>query len=155
MYLAVPCLLVRRSIMLLVSVALVAMTLIGLAGMSASFVVDRSRDSVQAIAVASTLRGHTQRIANLIAIDALKGRIGVSERTRAAMADIERELQQAALRRFVDRPGELFAATYRGVQAGWGAQAAADRGARRACAAGCARGRDAARRGRRLRRSGR
>ncbi|HMU17792.1 MAG TPA: HAMP domain-containing protein, partial [Thauera aminoaromatica] len=121
MYLAVPRLLVRRSIMLLVSVALVAMTLIGLAGMSASFVVvDRSRDSVQAIAVASTLRGHTQRIANLIAIDALKGRIGVSERTRAAMADIERELQQAPLRRFVDEaPGELFAATYRGVQAGW------------------------------------
>ena len=74
MHLAVPSLLVRRSIMLLVSVALVAMTLIGLAGMSASIVVvDRSRDSVQAIDVASSLRGHTQRIANLIAIDALKG----------------------------------------------------------------------------------
>jgi len=121
MHLAVPSLLVRRSIMLLVSVALVAMTLIGLAGMSASIVVvDRSRDSVQAIDVASSLRGHTQRIANLIAIDALKGRIGVSDGTRMAMADIERELQEAALRRFVDEaPGELFAATHRGVQAGW------------------------------------
>ena len=43
MHLAVPRLLVRRSIMLLVSVALLAMTLIGLAGMGASFlVVDRS-----------------------------------------------------------------------------------------------------------------
>ncbi len=121
MHLAVPRLLVRRSIMLLVSVALVAMTLIGLAGMSASFlVVDRSRDSLQAIDVASSLRGHTQRIANLIAIDALKGRVGVSERTRAAMDDIERELQETVLRRFVDAaPGALFAATYRGVQAGW------------------------------------
>ena len=111
MHLAVPRLLVRRSIMLLVSVALVAMTLIGLAGMSASFlVVDRSRDSVQAIDVASSLRGHTQRIANLIAIDALKGRIGVSERTRAAMADIERELQEPALRRFGDAaPGDRAA----------------------------------------------
>ena len=85
MHLAVPRLLVRRSIMLLVSVALVAMTLIGLAGMSASFlVVDRSRASVQAIDVAGSLRSHTRRIANLIAIDALKGPIGLSERTRAA-----------------------------------------------------------------------
>ena len=64
MHLAVPRLLVRRSIMLLVSVALVAMTLIGLAGMSASFlVVDRSRASVQAIDVAGSLRSHTRRIA--------------------------------------------------------------------------------------------
>ena len=85
MHLAVPRRLVRRSIMLLVSVALVAMTLIGLAGMSASFlVVDRSRDSVRAIDVAGSLRSHTRRIANLIAIDALKGRVDVSERTRAA-----------------------------------------------------------------------
>ncbi len=158
MHLAVPRLLVRRSIMLLVSVALVAMTLIGLAGMSASFlVVDRSRDSVQAIDVAGSLRGHTQRIANLIAIDALKGRIGVSERTRAAMADIERELQEPALRRFVDAaPGELFAATYRGVQAGWERtvrpriEALDGHGPPR-----CARDRGAARRGRRLRRPGR
>ena len=48
------------------------------------------------------------------------------------MADIERELQQAPLRRFVDRPGELFAATYRGDAGGLGALgSAADRGARR------------------------
>jgi two-component system nitrate/nitrite sensor histidine kinase NarX len=121
MHLAVPRLLVRRSIMLLVSVALLAMTLIGLAGMGASFlVVERSQGSGEAIDVASRLRGHTLRIANLIAIDALKARVGVSARTRAAIADIERELEAEALQRFVDQaPGELFAATYRGVHAGW------------------------------------
>ena len=121
MHLAVPRLLVRRSIMLLVSVALLAMTLIGLAGMGASFlVVERSQGSAQAIEAASNLRGHTRRIANLIAVEALNGRAGISEAARGVIADIERELEAAALHRFVDEaPGELFAATYRGVHAGW------------------------------------
>lgn len=121
MHLAVPRLLVRRSIMLLVSVALLAMTLIGLAGMGASFlVVDRSLGSAQAIEAASNLRGHTRRVANLIAVAALNGRAGVSEAARETIADIERELEAAALHRFVDEaPGERFAATYRGVHAGW------------------------------------
>lgn len=121
MHLALPRLLVRRSIMLLVSMALLAMTLIGLGGMSASFlVVDRSLGSAQAIEAASSLRGHTRRIANLIAVEALNGRAGVSEAAHGTIADIERELEAAALRRFVDEaPGELFAATYRGVHAGW------------------------------------
>jgi two-component system nitrate/nitrite sensor histidine kinase NarX len=121
MHLALPRLLVRRSIMLLVSMALLAMTLIGLGGMSASFlVVDRSLGSAQAIEAASSLRGHTRRIANLIAVEALNGRAGVSEAVRRTIGDIERELEAAALRRFVDEaPGELFAATYRGVHAGW------------------------------------
>ncbi len=121
MHLAVPRLLVRRSIMLLVSVALLAMTLIGLAGMGASFlVVDRSLGSAQAIEAASNLRGHTRRIANLIAVEALNGRAGISEAVRGTITDIERELEAAALHRFVDEaPGELFAATYRGVHAGW------------------------------------
>ena len=97
MHLAVPRLLVRRSIMLLVSVALVAMTLIGLAGMSASFlVVDRSRASVQAIDVAGSLRSHTRRIANLIALVAADPD-GLGRSAYSALAVMSSDRQRTVL----------------------------------------------------------
>ena len=51
---------VRRSIMLLVSVAMLALTLISLAGMSASvLVVESTRGSASAINIAGSLRRYT------------------------------------------------------------------------------------------------
>ena len=111
---------VRRSIMLLVSVAMLALTLISLAGMSASvLVVESTRGSASAINIAGSLRRYTHRVANLIAVDALSGRFETA-RVAAAVLDFERQLAHPALMRFVERaPGELFAATYRGVSASW------------------------------------
>ncbi len=112
--------LARRSIMLLVSVAMLTLTLITLAGMSASvLVVESARGSASAINVAGSLRRYTHRLANLIAVDALSGR-SESQRVEAAVRDFETHLEHPALLRFVERaPGELFAATYRGVHASW------------------------------------
>lgn len=120
MRIAIPRPLVRRSIMLLVSVAMLALTLISLAGMSASvLVVESTRGSASAINVAGSLRRYTHRVANLIAVDALNGRVE-SERVAVAVREFETQLEHPALLRFIDRePGELFAATYRGVQASW------------------------------------
>ena len=60
---AIPRLLVRRSIMLLVSVAMLALTLISLAGMSASVVVvESTRGSASAINIAGSLRRYTHRV---------------------------------------------------------------------------------------------
>ncbi|HHW65955.1 MAG TPA: HAMP domain-containing protein [Rhodocyclaceae bacterium] len=120
MHFAIPRPVVRRSIMLLVAVALLALTLISLAGMSASvLVVESTRGSASAINIAGSLRRYTHRVANLIAVDALSGRLG-TERVAAAMRDFEAQLEHPALMRFTERaPGELFAATYRGVSASW------------------------------------
>ncbi len=120
MRIAIPRPLVRRSIMLLVSVAMLALTLISLAGMSASvLVVESTRGSASAINVAGSLRRYTHRVANLIAVDALNGRVE-SARAAAAVREFETQLEHPALLRFIDRaPGELFAATHRGVQASW------------------------------------
>ena len=120
MRLAIPRPLVRRSIMLLVSVAMLALTLISLAGMSASvLVVESTRGSASAINVAGSLRRYAHRVANLIAVDALSGRLETA-RVAAAVREFEDQLEHPALMRFIERaPGELFAATYRGVNASW------------------------------------
>jgi two-component system nitrate/nitrite sensor histidine kinase NarX len=117
---AIPRPVVRRSIMLLVSVAMLSLTLISLAGMSVSvLVVESTRGSASAINIAGSLRRYTHRVANLIAVDALGGRFE-TERVASAMRDLERQLEHPALMRFIERaPGELFAATYRGVTASW------------------------------------
>lgn len=68
MQIAIPRPVVRRSIMLLVAVAMLALTLISLAGMSASMlVVESARGSASVINIAGSLRRYTQRVANLIA----------------------------------------------------------------------------------------
>ena len=72
----IPRRVVRRSIMLVVSVARLALTLISLAGMSASvLVVESTRGSASAINIAGSLRRYTHRVANLIAVDAPSGRV--------------------------------------------------------------------------------
>jgi len=120
MQIAIPRPVVRRSIMLLVAVAMLALTLISLAGMSASMlVVESARGSASVINIAGSLRRYTQRVANLIAVDALSGSFETA-RVAAAVEDFETQLEHPALLRFVERaPGELFAATYRGVSASW------------------------------------
>ena len=120
MQIAIPRPVVRRSIMLLVAVAMLALTLISLAGMSASMlVVESTRGSASVINIAGSLRRYTQRVANLIAVDALSGSFETA-RVAAAVEDFETQLEHPALLRFVERaPGELFAATYRGVSASW------------------------------------
>jgi two-component system nitrate/nitrite sensor histidine kinase NarX len=117
---AIPRPVVTRSIMLLVSVAMLALTLISLAGMSVSvLVVESTRGSASAINIAGSLRRYTHRVANLIAVDALSGRVETA-RVAAAVHDFEHQLEHPALMRFIERaPGELFAATYRGVHASW------------------------------------
>ncbi|PKO53193.1 MAG: nitrate/nitrite two-component system sensor histidine kinase, partial [Betaproteobacteria bacterium HGW-Betaproteobacteria-21] len=59
--------LARRSILLLVGLAMVMMTLIGLGGMSASVVVAETvQGSASAINVAGSLRRLTHRIASVV-----------------------------------------------------------------------------------------
>ena len=69
------------------TVAMLALTLISLAGMSASvLVVESTRGSASAINIAGSLRRYTHRVANLIAVDALSGRVETA-RVAAAVLD--------------------------------------------------------------------
>lgn len=110
----------RRSIMLLVTVAMLTLALIGLAGMSASvLVVERARSSTEAIKVAGSLRLYAQRIPSLAAVDSLGGR-GLSARGMAVSGDFERQLEHPALAQAIARaPQAPFAVAYRGVHAAW------------------------------------
>lgn len=120
MALMLPRWLVRHSILLVVALALMALALIGLAGMSASVLVaEGMQGSASAINVAGSLRRLTHRVAALVATDALtRGLPG--ERVHAAIDDFEQSLAHPALQRVLERdPGGLFAATYRGIDATW------------------------------------
>ena len=67
--------LAKRSILLLVGLAMLAVTLISVAGMSASVVVAETvQGSGSAINVAGSLRRLTHRIASLVVADALQER---------------------------------------------------------------------------------
>lgn len=112
--------LARRSILLLVGLALAAVTLIGLAGMTVSVVVAETvQGSASAVNVAGSLRRLTHRIASLAAADVARGAVP-GERVAKAIAQLEAQLDNDELLRVRERaPGGLFAATYRGVQAGW------------------------------------
>ena len=120
MKLAMPRLLVRHSILLLVALAMFALALISLAGMSASAMVARSvQGSASAIKQAGALRRLTHRTASLVAAGAPSGALSLP-RVEAAMADFEQVLVNPELLRIVQRePGGLFAATYRGVESSW------------------------------------
>ena len=117
---AMPRLLVRHSILLLVALAMLALALISLAGMSASVMVAESvQGSASAINHAGSLRRLTYRVAGLVAADALSGPLS-PRRVEAAIEDFERALGHPELQRIVQRdPGGLFAATYRGVDSSW------------------------------------
>ena len=74
MKLAMPLVLVRHSILLLVALAMLALALISLAGMSASVMVAEGvQGSASAINHAGSLRRLTYRVAGLVAADALSG----------------------------------------------------------------------------------
>jgi len=117
---AMPRLLVRHSILLLVALAMLALALISLAGMSASVMVAESvQGSASAINHAGSLRRLTYRVAGVVAADALSGPLS-PRRVEAAIEDFERALGHPELQRIVQRdPGGLFAATYRGVDSSW------------------------------------
>lgn len=112
--------LARRSILLLVGLAMLAVTAISLAGMSASVVVAEAvQGSGSAINVAGSLRRLTHRIASLVVADALHGR-EAQPRVAAAIEHFEAHLAHPALLRVMQRsPDSVFAATYRGVDAAW------------------------------------
>ncbi|WP_341646753.1 HAMP domain-containing protein [Thauera sp. SDU_THAU2] len=120
MKLAMPRLIVRHSILLLVAVAMLALALISLAGMSASVMVAESvQGSASAINHAGALRRLTHRAASLVIAGAPSGTLSLP-RVEAAIADFERVLEHPELQRIVQRePGGLFAATYRGVESAW------------------------------------
>ena len=112
--------LARRSILLLVGLAMTLLALISLGGMSSSvFVAETVQGSASAINVAGSLRRLTHRIASLVVADAGDGRVA-SPRVAEAIRSFEEQLVHPALIRVLDRaPDGLFAATYRGVEASW------------------------------------
>ena len=117
---AMPLVLVRHSILLLVALAMFALALISLAGMSASVMVAEGvQGSASAINHAGSLRRLTYRVAGLVAADALSGPLS-KRRVEAAIEDFERALAHTELQRIVQRePSGLFSATYRGVESSW------------------------------------
>ncbi|THF60325.1 ATP-binding protein [Pseudothauera rhizosphaerae] len=112
--------LAKRSILLLVGLAMLAVTLISVAGMSASVVVAETvQGSGSAINVAGSLRRLTHRIASLVVADALQDR-RAQPRVAAAIEHFEVNLAHPALMHVLERaPNGMFAATYRGVDAAW------------------------------------
>ena len=112
--------LARRSILLLVGLAMTLLVLISLGGMSSSvFVAETVQGSASAINVAGSLRRLTHRIASLVVADAGDGQ-GASPRVAEAIRSFEEQLVHPALIRVLERaPDGLFAATYRGVEASW------------------------------------
>ena len=117
---AVPLVLVRHSILLLVALAMLALALISLAGMSASVMVAEGvQGSASAINHAGSLRRLAYRVAGLVAVDALNGPLS-KRQVEAAVEDFERALVHVELQRIVQRePSGLFSATYRGVESSW------------------------------------
>lgn len=112
--------LARRSIVLLVALAMLALTLISLAGMSASVVVAETvQGGASAINAAGSLRRLVYRTASLVVADAI-GEGASGARVAAAIEDFEHNLQDPAIRHVLDQEGGgLFAATFRGVEASW------------------------------------
>lgn len=112
--------LARRSILWLVGLAMLLLTLIGLAGMSASVVVvEAVQGSASAINVAGSLRRLTHRMASLVVADVLEGK-AASPRVAEAVQQFEESLVHPALMRVLERaPDGVFAATYRGAEAAW------------------------------------
>lgn len=112
--------LARRSILLLVGLAMLAVTAIGLAGMSLSVVVAETvQGSASAINVSGSLRRLTHRVASLAAAEAAHGRVP-GPRVRDAIAQFDSHFTHSELQRVLERePDGVFAATYRGVEASW------------------------------------
>jgi two-component system nitrate/nitrite sensor histidine kinase NarX len=112
--------LARRATLALLIVAFLAVTVIGVVGMSASVLVSQAvHKSVSAVNVAGGLRRLALRVSSLVMAEALGGRIGRSE-VRAAMTEFEHTLVDPALREVVEQePGSVPVALYRGLVATW------------------------------------
>jgi two-component system nitrate/nitrite sensor histidine kinase NarX len=110
----------RRSILLLVALAMLALTLISLAGMSVSvMVVENVQGNASAINVAGGLRRLAHRVASFAATDLLVDDVHMG-RLAPAIAAFEDQLVHPSILHVLQRaPDGLFAATYRGVEATW------------------------------------
>ncbi|MGE0012319.1 MAG: HAMP domain-containing protein [Azoarcus sp.] len=113
--------LARRSILWLVGLAMATLTLIGLAGMSASVLVAETvQGSASAINAAGSLRRLTHRMASLVVVETMQGNAPGAEGALASIAEFEQTLVHPALLRALERaPDGVFAATYRGAEADW------------------------------------
>lgn len=112
--------LARRATLTLLIVAFLAVTVIGVVGMSASVLVAQTvHKSVSAVNVAGGLRRLALRVSSLVMAEALGGKIGRSE-VRAAMIEFEHSLVDPVLREVVEqKAGSVSVALYRGVVATW------------------------------------
>ncbi|NLF55111.1 MAG: nitrate/nitrite two-component system sensor histidine kinase, partial [Thauera phenolivorans] len=95
--------LARRSILLLVVLAMLALALISLGGMSASVLVaEKVQGNASALNAAGGLRRLAHRLGGLAAADLLvEG--GDAPRLRQAIEDFERQLDHASIRRVIER----------------------------------------------------
>lgn len=110
----------ERSILLGLGLALFAITLIGVGGMTTSVLVaERVQGSGSAINVAGSLRRLTHRMSALVLSDA-ENRVHDHRQLRDAIAHFEKTLDHPALRRVLARkPESDFARTYATVNATW------------------------------------
>lgn len=112
--------LASRAILLLLGAMFLAITLIGVVGMSASVVVAETvQGSGSAINIAGSLRRLTHRVSALVVAEALEGSIGQRE-IDAAIEQFESSLVHPALTEVISRQsGSVPEAIYRGVAAHW------------------------------------
>ncbi len=109
-----------RAILLLLGAAFLAVSLIGVVGMSTSVLVAESvQGSGSAINVAGSLRRLTHRVSALVVAESMEGRIGRSD-IEEAISHFEAALQHPALLQVIEREGASVAdAIYRGVLSQW------------------------------------
>ena len=115
-----PPFLARHSILLLVALAMLALTLISLGGMSASVLVaERVQGNASALNATGGLRRLAHRLGSLAVADLLvEG--GIGPRLREASEQFERQLAHAAIQRVIERaPQGPFATAHREVEASW------------------------------------
>lgn len=110
----------RRAILLLLGAAFLALTLISVAGMSASVLVAETvQGSGSAINVAGSLRRLTHRVSALVVVETLDGEIGRRE-IDDAILEFERTLLHPALTQVLARDyANVQDAIYRGVVGTW------------------------------------
>jgi two-component system nitrate/nitrite sensor histidine kinase NarX len=113
-------LLAGRATLLLVVAAFLAVTLIGVVGMTASVLISQTlQASVTAVNLAGNLRRQSLRVSNLVMAEALGGRVGRAD-IRGAIDEFEIALVHPQLLEVIEREqGSAPVALYRGVAATW------------------------------------
>lgn len=110
---------VGRAVLLLLLLAFFAVAVIGVIGIGASVVVV---ESVQGSAGAVNVAGSLRRLAHRAGSVAVARGMGAADQAavREAVAQFEAALDSSALANVLDRqPSSVFAAIFRGVEAGW------------------------------------